>query len=45
VHFRIVAGDNAGTFLPSMLQCVKSEINQIGGLRMTIYPYDSAFFM
>jgi len=45
MHFGVVASYNTCAFLTSVLQGVKSEINQIGGLRMTIYTYYSAFFM
>jgi hypothetical protein len=34
VEFPFVAGDNAGAFLPAMLQCVKTIVSEFGGIRM-----------
>ena len=33
--FSLVAGDDAGAFLPAMLQRVKTVVGQFGGVRMT----------
>ena len=41
----VVVGDDAGTFLTAVLQCVESEIRQAGGVRVTPYAEDAAFFV
>ena len=42
VKFPVVAGDDAGAFLPAMLQGVKAVISQLGGIRMAENAEDSA---
>ncbi len=34
VKFPVVAGDDARAFLPAMLERVKAEVGQLGGVRM-----------
>ena len=41
----VVVGDDAGAFLTAVLQCVESEIRQAGGVRVTPYAEDAAFFV
>jgi hypothetical protein len=42
VKFPLVAGDDAGAFLPAMLQRVKAVVGQLGGIRMAENAEDSA---
>jgi len=42
VKFPLVATDDAGAFLAAMLQRVKAEVGQFGGIRMAENAEDSA---
>ena len=42
VKFPVVAGDDAGAFLPAMLQRVKSVVGEFGGVRVAENAEDSA---
>src|SRR5216683_2104653 len=40
-----VGRDDARRFLSAMLQCVQSEVDQIGGLGMAVHTEDAALFV
>ena len=40
-----IAGDNATTLLTAMLQSIKTEVGQVGGLRVAEDTEDTAFIM